>query len=138
MQIDPDLTHDHDDWEILLALHQHPKAWDGMITTDSSMLSLPKELAVLCQTRLTLIVAESSGHDPIRATGLVLAHIEGICKKTRPDVAQYWRLRTSTQNHDAPWDRLSTVARRQGTTAPALYEQFKLSEEELQRPDATT
>ena len=59
-----------------------------MITTDSSMLSLPKELSLLCQTKLTLVIAERSGHDPIRATGLLLAHIDGICRRSRPDKAQ--------------------------------------------------
>ena len=36
-----------DDWELLLALHHHPDAWDGLITTDSSMLSQGPELATL-------------------------------------------------------------------------------------------
>ncbi len=28
-----------DDWELLLALHPHTAPWDGLITTDSSMLA---------------------------------------------------------------------------------------------------
>jgi len=47
------------------------------------MLSLPKELAVLCHSRLSLVIAVAAGHDPIEATGLVLAHISGICSQTR-------------------------------------------------------
>lgn len=27
-----------DDWELLLALHHHPREWDGMISNDTSML----------------------------------------------------------------------------------------------------
>jgi hypothetical protein len=34
------------------------------------MLSLPRELSVLCQTKLTLVVAVAAGHDPIKATVL--------------------------------------------------------------------
>jgi hypothetical protein len=64
-----------DDWEVLAALHSDKTVWDGLITTDAKMLSLPRELAVLSQTRLTLVVAEAVGHDPIKATGLVLAHL---------------------------------------------------------------
>jgi hypothetical protein len=82
-----------DDWEVLLALHSDNSEWDGLITTDAKILSLPRELAVLCQTKLTLVVAEAVGHDPIKATGLVLAHITRICEQTRPDTAQVWRLR---------------------------------------------
>ena len=68
-QID-DRMPDLDDWELLLALHHHDRAWDGLITTDSSMLQQPRELAVRLQTRLTLVVAMGSGHDPLKATGL--------------------------------------------------------------------
>ena len=35
------------DWEILLALHRDPAGWDGLVTTDSSMVKLPRELCVL-------------------------------------------------------------------------------------------
>jgi hypothetical protein len=89
-----------DDWQVLLALHSDQAAWDGLITTDANMLSLPRELAVLCQTKLTLVVTESVGH--IKATGLVLAHIGRICEQTRADMAQIWRLRTSTKPAEDP------------------------------------
>lgn len=42
-----------DDWELLLALHHHSDPWDGLITTDSSMLAQGLELATLIQTKLT-------------------------------------------------------------------------------------
>jgi len=45
-----------DDWRLLLALHHHERPWDGLITTDSSILFQPLELSVLIQTRLTLVV----------------------------------------------------------------------------------
>ena len=46
--IDPNLIRDTEDWQVLLALHKHASGFDGLITTDSSMLLLPKEMAVLC------------------------------------------------------------------------------------------
>jgi len=73
---------DLDDWKLLLALHHHPQPWDGLITTDSSILRQPRELAVLIQTRLTLVVALASGHDPVKASGLLFAYLAGICKRT--------------------------------------------------------
>ena len=36
-----------DDWELLLPLHHDEGNWDGLITTDSGMLSQPRELAVV-------------------------------------------------------------------------------------------
>lgn len=38
--IDPALTRDTEDWQVLLALHKHAEHWDGLITTDSGMLLL--------------------------------------------------------------------------------------------------
>jgi hypothetical protein len=89
-QIDPKLAR-MDDWELLLALHHSQPRCDGLITTDSSMTSLPRELAVLLQTKLTLVVAAESGHDPLKATGLVLAHLPQICCCWLRRSAEIWR-----------------------------------------------
>jgi hypothetical protein len=51
-----------DDWELLRELHRHERPWDGMITNDDAMLSLPKEITVLSQTGLTLVVAIREFH----------------------------------------------------------------------------
>ncbi len=95
------------------------------------MTTLPKELAVLCQTKLTLVVAVSTGHDPVMATGLVLARISNICNSTRPDRAQVWRLHTAGKDADDPWDHVTTLAARRGLIASALYDQQKLTPDEL-------
>lgn len=81
--IDPRMA-DLDDWQIMLALHHHER-WDGLITTDSSILNQPPELAVLIQTKLTLVVAMAAGDDPIKATGLLFAYLGGICGRTDPE-----------------------------------------------------
>jgi hypothetical protein len=130
--IDRRLT-DIDDWQLLLALHHHERDWQGLITTDSGMLSMPRELSVLMQTKLTLVVADAAGHDPLKATGLVLAYLPWIAAHTQPDVAQLWVLRSANKPHDDPWSWLEKTAERRGTTAAALYPEEKLSEEELAR-----
>lgn len=130
--IDDRLT-DIDDWELLLALHHHDREWDGLITTDSGMLSLPRELSVLMQTRLTLVVADAAGHDPLKATGLVLAYLPWIADHTEHDRAQVWVLRSANKPHDDPWDWLGKLAQRRGTTAAALYDEEKLTDAELAR-----
>jgi hypothetical protein len=35
---------DLDDWELLRELNRHERPWDGTITNDDAMLSLPKEI----------------------------------------------------------------------------------------------
>lgn len=122
-----------DDWEVMLALHHHKRPWDGLITTDANMLALPRELAVLMQTKLTLVVAKESGHDPIKATGLLLAYLPGICQRTEPDKAQLWTLRAVQRSADDPWDNFERIARQRGTTASKLYGTNKLGSEEIER-----
>ena len=124
---------DLDDWEVLLALHHHERDWDGLLTTDTGMLSLPRELAVLMQTRLTLVVAQAVGHDPLKATGLVLTYLPWIAAHTRPEEAQVWVLRSANKPADDPWSHLEKVATRKGTTATTLYDAEKLTNAELAR-----
>jgi hypothetical protein len=132
--IDVRLIENTEDWEVLLALHHHERPWDGLITADSSMLNLPRELAVLMQTRLALVVAEEAAHDPLRASGLVLLHLPGICANLLPNVAQVWRLRAPPRKpHRDPWDELTRVADHQDTNPASLYAGAKLTKRELAR-----
>ena len=126
-----------EDWEVLLALHTDKRAWDGLITTDSSMLSLPRELSVLCQTKLTLVVAMAAGHDPIKATGLVFAHISNVCSRTRPDAAQVWRLAATAKPAEDPWDYLGRAAKRKGETAQQAFARERLAADDLTRSPLT-
>ncbi len=84
--IDPTFA-DLDDWELLCELHRHERPWDGMITNDDAMLSLPKEMTVLSQTGRTLVVAKGEGHNPIRAVGTLLCHLTHICHHMTPGIA---------------------------------------------------
>jgi hypothetical protein len=120
-----------DDWQLLLALHHHQRPWDGLITTDSSILFQPLELTILIQTRLTLVVALETGHNPVKATGLLFAHLAGICKRTRPDDAQLWRLRAVMPAHVAPWDQLKIVADHQHSDATELFDANRLGRSDL-------
>jgi hypothetical protein len=128
--IDPRMA-DLDDWEIMLALHHHERNWDGLITTDSSMLNQPPELAVLLQTNSTLIVAMGAGDDPIKATGLLFAYLGGICGRTDPDTAQVWKLTAANRPAHKPWDELKRAADHQQRDVGDLWRENRLSEAEL-------
>lgn len=103
-----------DDWELLLALHHHERSFDGLISNDANMLNQEKELAVLGYTRLTLVAPDAVGHDPIRSTGLVLAHIEDIAARTTPRRPQIWKLHRRTNKGAHPDDFMEVRARRLG------------------------
>ncbi len=122
-----------DDWELLLALHHHAEPWDGLITTDSSMLAQGRELATLIQTKLTLVVAVASGHNPVKASGLLFAYLAGICQRTGPERAQVWRLNAANRTHEDPWEFLKRFATHNDRSTDSAWAQFKLSAADLSR-----
>lgn len=131
-RVDPRMA-DLEDWELLLALHHHPSPWDGLITTDSSMLNQGPELAALIQTKLTLVVAVESGHNPVKASGLLFAYLGGICKRTRADTPQVWTLNAVSNPHREPWDFLKRYAEHNHRAVNDVWAEFKLAPEELAR-----
>jgi len=122
------------DWELLLALHRDQRHWDGIVTNDAGMLSLPREMTVLSQTGLTLVVVKGEGDNPVRAIGALLCHLPFICRHTVLDRAQIWRLAVTQKNYEEVSDYLSRIAEKHGTTAQVLFEQHKLSKAELAMP----
>lgn len=128
--IDPRMA-DLDDWQIMLALHHHERPWDGLITTDSSILNQPPELAVLIQTKLTLIVAMAAGDNPIKATGLLFAYLGGICGRTDRDTPQVWKLSAASRPPQKPWDDLRRAADHQHRSVEDVWRENRLSKSEL-------
>ena len=91
------------------------------------MISQPRELAMLMQTRLTLVVAARTRNDPVQASGLVLAYLPGICRRLAENAAELWVLNAVNRAPDNPWERLEMVAERQGSTARELFAETRLS-----------
>jgi hypothetical protein len=122
-----------DDWELFVALRRHELHWDGLITNDDELLALEKEMAVLSQTNLTLIIAKGEGHNPIRAVGLLLCHLNHICHQTRPDRAQVWMLRVVQKNYEEPRSYLEKIAEKKKTTVEEIMQAHRLAPNELRR-----
>jgi hypothetical protein len=129
--IDPVLTADIEDWEVLLSLHHHDRPWDGLVTTDSGILNLPREIALIRQTNLTLVVAEEAGHDPIRATGLLFTHLSWIARQTTPVEPQVWALSARNRPARDPWALLERIADHQNRTVDTLWQEARLTNSEL-------
>ncbi len=120
-----------DDWELILALHRHPQQWDGLVTNDEKLLALPKEMTVLSQTALTLIVAKGEGHSPIRAVGLLLCHLNHICHQSMPNCAQVWLLSVSQKNYEEPLKFLEKIAAKRLISVDDLFRQHRLPAKDL-------
>ncbi len=115
-----------DDWELLSALAAHERGWDGLITNDEAMLSLPKEMTVLDQTGLTLVVAKGEGHNPVRAVGTLLCHLSHVCHQTTPGTAQIWRLSVAQRKPESAYEYLERIAARSKTTVAKLVVEHKV------------
>jgi hypothetical protein len=122
-----------DDWEVLLALHLHERQWDGLITTDTSMLNQPLELSVLIQIGLTLVAIREAGHNPVKASGLLFAYLPGICQRTEVGKAQLWTPAAANRLATEPWDALKRVAEHQHTDATTLFNDHQLDPIRLSR-----
>jgi hypothetical protein len=129
--IDARLTDNTEDWQLLLALHHHSRPWDGLVTNDSSMLRLPREMSVLMQTKLNLVVADDAGHDPLKATGLVFAHLPWICSRLDANKSQVWQLRANRKPAEDPWELLRSIADHRHLDLQTLFQGARLSHAEL-------
>jgi hypothetical protein len=113
-----------EDWELLKAIHEHGREWDGLITSDDSMLNDARAMAVLKRTGLTLVIAHGQGHNPVRATGLLLFHLDHICVHTVAHRPQIWILRASQKGAESPDNHLERIARREKTTTDELLAKY--------------
>ena len=124
---------DLDDWEVLLALHHHARPFDGLITTDDSMLNQARELEVVRQTNLTLVVIRAAGHDPIKATGLLLAHLDYVVSQTTPDRPQVWAFRTGNRPASDPYESIERIAAHQNRDVEEVLGEARLTPDERGR-----
>lgn len=118
------------DRELLIALHQ--LGWIGLVTNNYRMLKNPRELAAILKTRVTVFAIEGVGDDPIRATGAVLLDLPGALRRVEPDRAQVFWMRPRNPTPEDPWALLQRAADHQHRSAADLYEEVKVSDEELQ------
>jgi hypothetical protein len=80
--IAPNLVEEPDDWRILLALAAMDDV-HGYITNDAAMLDSAEEVVALTRTRLALVVTSGVGHNPLRASGLLLTYLSEIARQVQ-------------------------------------------------------
>lgn len=79
--IDPQMI-EWEDWQIILELDRRG-GFDGLISDDGDMLALRNEMVALSRTSLCLVIAHAAGHQPIKATGLLMIYLQAIMR-SRP------------------------------------------------------
>jgi len=112
----PHLVDEPDDWRILLALAVRGDV-DGYITNDDTMLSTAAEMVALTRTRLALVMTAGVGHNPLRASGLLMTYLSEIAKQVlnqMPRRAVIFRLSAAPLGNFrlTPGQRLDVLAAR--------------------------
>jgi hypothetical protein len=113
---------------VLLALHQ--LGYEGLVTCDENMLWLPETVAVVEQTGLSVVVCAGAGHDPIMASGLLLAHLPHVAKRHRKGSPQIWTLKAVDRGPIPLAKHKESLARRSGVQV----DDFRLSDAQLRTP----
>ncbi len=109
---------DHDDWEILHHL-QRLGTVAGFISNDANMLDLPRKMIVLQRTRLTLVITAGVGHNAIRATGLLMVHLDDIVRRGASG-SQLYVLKPSNLVKTDLHRQINKLAEREGVSPPEL------------------
>lgn len=122
----PDLVSGHDDWQVLQKLRERGNV-DGFATLDGRMLQLPREMVVLRQTKLTLIVIADTANDPVAAEGLLMACSGKLARAWDYRRARIFRVRLPVLLPQAPRERISAIAKAQGTTPIQLERSVRQS-----------
>ena len=131
-KIDPRLS-ELDDRELIIYLHQ--SGWHGLITNNYKMLRVPPEIAAILKAKIAVFAVEGLGDDPLRATGSVLQHLPAVLKRVTPGKAQVFLTgKPRAPQPEAAWQYFEEAARRRQTEASDLYEQVKVTDEELATP----
>lgn len=125
---DSRLSRDYEDWEVILGCSQ--RGAEGFISDDAAMLDNPRLIAVVDQLRMTLVVCAEISHDPIAATGLLLAHLPRVAKRHRSDKAQIWKIHPTEQRPR----KLSECKERIERNSGMRVDDFRLSNTALQEP----
>ncbi len=126
--IEPKLTGGVGDHRVILGLHQ--LGIEGLVTNDANMLSLPDVLSIIEQTGFSVVACESSGHDALVATGLLLTHLSRVARRHRQGTPQVWLLRAP----DRGPERFKALKASADERTGLKVADFRLTRRQLQEP----
>lgn len=126
--IEPRLTGGIGDDRVILGLHQ--LGIEGLVTNDANMLSLPEVLTIIEQTGFAVVACESTGHDALVATGLLLTHLRRVARRHQSGTPQVWLLRAP----DRGPERFAALKDSAESRTGLKVADFRLTRRQLQEP----
>lgn len=121
-KIDPALSRMADS-ELIRELSR--RNYDGLVTTDYHMLDDPPTVAAMVDTKLTVLVIEAAGHDPLKATAALLQELPGLEHRLLPNQANVIRHRPRATTPRPAWEYLKKIADKQGADVDDLWKRHK-------------
>ena len=118
------------DRDLFIALNQ--LGWDGLVTNNYKMLSVPEEIAAIICTRAVVLAVKGLGHDPLRAAGALLLDLPGLANRLRPGVSNVFLLDDGRSPRDG-WEYLKEAARKRNHDQDQLWELVRVTDAELGR-----
>jgi hypothetical protein len=97
------------------------------------MLRNPSGLAAIVKTHINVFAIQGTGDDPLRATGAVLLDLPSALERASGKGEVFWS-RPRNPRPRFPWDLFRNAADHRHQQAADLYEEVKVSNDELRTP----
>lgn len=125
----PELTgRDVEDWQVILGLRQGGA--EGFVTCDDSMLEVAQVVAVIEQTKFSVVTCQAAGDDAMKASGMLLTHLPAVGRRHDDDKPLVWRLHAAEQRPKKIGELKKTIEERSGLKV----DDYRVSRETLQGP----
>lgn len=111
------------DSELVRELHR--RNFDGLVTTDYHMLDDPETVAVIVDTKLTVLAIEAAGHDPLKATAALFQELPGLEHRLLRNQANVILHRPRATTPRPAWNYLKRIAEKQDVDVGDLWSQHK-------------
>jgi hypothetical protein len=121
-KIDPALSRVTDD-ELVRELNR--RNYDGLVTTDYHMLDDPETVAAMVDTKLTVLVIEAAGHDPLKATAALFQELPGLEHRLLSNQANVILHRPRSTKPKPAWEYLKRIADKQDADVSDLWKRHK-------------
>ena len=90
VEIDPALSRGYTDDALIRELAA--RGVQGLLTCDDNMVYRTEVLEAIDDTNFSVVTFRRVGHDPVKASGLLLVHLSEVVKRYEHESPQIWQI----------------------------------------------
>ncbi len=125
----PELTGERvEDWQVIVGLRQ--RGAEGLVTCDDSMIEIAQVVAVIEQTKFSVVTCRAAGDDALKASGMLLTQLPAVGRRHDNDKPLVWRLHVPEQQPKKIGELKAAIELRSGVRV----DDYRVSKETLQGP----